>query len=142
MTMHTNTFNLRKYSWLLLAVGLLSAGLCGNLCAQDPVNPGGKKIQAKKFTRLMKKKNTVLLDVRTEQEYKEGHIPGSIQVDVLQTGDFNTKIGSLEKNKTYLVYCRSGKRSAQAIQIMQQAGFRKLYDLEGGFSKWTGAREQ
>lgn len=89
----------------------------------------------------MKKKNSVLLDVRTTGEYQAGHIPGSLLIDVLQKENFKTAIAALDKKKTYLLYCRSGKRSADAKVLMQSAGFTKLYDLEGGFNGWTGEKE-
>jgi len=84
----------------------------------------------------------VLLDVRTTDEYRSGHIPGSIQIDVLKTEDFKKQVAALDKHKTYLLYCRSGKRSNTAKVLMKESGFTKLVDLEGGFSKWEGAKEQ
>jgi rhodanese-related sulfurtransferase len=54
-----------------------------------------------------------------------------------QGGSFETEIASLDKNATYAVYCRSGNRSGQAVKIMQDAGFRNLYNLEGGVIDWA-----
>ncbi len=142
--MNTWQLKLKKNGWILLAGGFLLAGLCGTVCAQaqsqEPAS--GKTVEAKKFQRLMKKKNAVLLDVRTIEEYKEGHIPGSQQIDVLKADDFKARIAALDKNKTYLLYCRSGKRSRDAMEILQASGFPKLYDLEGGFTAWPGKKEK
>lgn len=131
----------KKKGWILVAGFLLLAGLCGNICAQEPAPAAGKTISPKKFERLMKKKNSIVLDVRTTAEYKAGHIPGSLQIDVLQAEQFKKEVAALDKNKSYLLYCRSGKRSADAMQLMKAAGFGKLYDLEGGFNGWTGEKE-
>lgn len=133
---------LKKKGWILLAGGLLLAGLCGTVCVSAQDSTAGKTVSQQKFQRLMKKKNTVLLDVRTPGEYKAGHIPGAVLLDVLQPGHFKKELAVLDKNKKYLLYCRSGKRSTDARFLMKTAGFTKLYDLEGGFSKWEGAKEQ
>ncbi len=140
--MNTWKLNLKKNSHFFLAGVLVLAGLCGTVCAQAQEPAAGKTVEAKKFQRLMKKKNAVLLDVRTPEEYKEGHIPGSEQIDVLQETVFRNRIASLDKNKTYLVYCRSGKRSKTAMTIMGETGFKKLYDLEGGYTAWPGSKEK
>jgi rhodanese-related sulfurtransferase len=89
----------------------------------------------------MKKKNTVLLDVRTSEEYKAGHIPGAKQIDVLQPGNFEKEVSGFNKKKTYLLYCKSGKRSNNAKVMMKELGFSKLFDLKGGYSQWPGRTE-
>lgn len=140
--MSTILKKIKSISWLFIAAALMLASLCGSVCAQAQDNPAGKTISQKKFERLSKKKNTVVLDVRTTDEYKAGHIPHATQIDVLKKEEFKAQISSLDKNKTYLVYCRSGKRSIDAMSIMKEMGFTKLYDLNGGYSNWTGAKEQ
>ncbi len=140
--MNTWQLKLKKNGWILVAGGLLLAGLCGTVCAAAQEPAPGKTVQPKKFQRLMKKKNTVLLDVRTAEEYIAGHIPGSRQIDVLKTDDFKAAVATLDKSKTYLLYCRSGKRSRDAMAILQGSGFSKLYDLEGGFTAWPGKKEK
>ena len=133
---------IKRKSWLLIFTGILLAGLCSSVCVQAQDSTVGKTVTQKKFERLMNKKNTVLLDVRTTEEYKAGHIPGAVQIDVQKTDAFKKQVESLDKNKIYLVYCRSGKRSNTAKTLMSELGFTKLYDLEGGFTKWTGLKEQ
>lgn len=73
--------------------------------------------------------NLIILDVRTREEYLAGNIPNSINVDVLSQ-DFKSKIDMLDKNKEYLVYCRSGNRSAIASSIMSTNGFLNIYNLQ------------
>lgn len=72
--------------------------------------------------------NLILLDVRTAEEYSSGNIPNSINIDVLSP-DFKSKIDLLDKNKEYLVYCRSGNRALIASSIMSTNGFIKIYNL-------------
>lgn len=73
--------------------------------------------------------NLIILDVRTREEYLAGNIPNSINIDVLSQ-DFKSKIDMLDKNKEYLVYCRSGNRSAIASSIMSTNGFLNIYNLQ------------
>jgi phage shock protein E len=76
-----------------------------------------------------------IIDVRTPEEYDEGHIQGAFNINVKSEG-FVTEIEKLSKSDTLLVYCRSGKRSHYAAQVMVSFGFQKIYDLEGGFINW------
>ncbi|WP_028330128.1 rhodanese-like domain-containing protein [Brachyspira alvinipulli] len=86
-------------------------------------------INIKKALDIMSKStNLVLLDVRTPKEYMSGSVPNSINIDVMDT-DFKTKIDILDKNKEYIVYCRSGNRSTIASSIMATNGFLRVYNL-------------
>jgi rhodanese-related sulfurtransferase len=79
--------------------------------------------------------NHVLLDVRTAEEVAQGSIEGAEVID-FYGDDFRQKIEALDKDKTYLVYCRSGGRSGKTCKMMQEIGFTNLYNLEGGYSNW------
>lgn len=87
------------------------------------------------FKQLMGGNDVVVLDVRTPQETAMGMIEGAIQINVMDPS-FQQKIASLDKDKTYLVYCRSGRRSVTACNTMADAGFSKLYNLLGGYNVW------
>ena len=95
-------------------------------CSKKPYD----NINLKKALDLMSKStNLVLLDVRTPEEYMGGSAPNSINIDVLNT-DFKSKIDLLDKNKEYIVYCRSGNRSSIASSIMATNGFLHVYNLQ------------
>ena len=76
-----------------------------------------------------------LVDVRTPEEFEAGHIDGAQNINV-KSDAFVREIEKLSKSDTLLVYCRSGKRSLYAAQVMVSFGFEKIYDLEGGFLNW------
>lgn len=77
--------------------------------------------------------NTVILDVRTPGEFAAGHIENAILIDI-NSRDFKAKINQLDREKTYLVYCRTGRRSSVAGKIMtQEFGFTEVKNLLGGF---------
>jgi rhodanese-related sulfurtransferase len=85
---------------------------------------------------------SVILDVRTEEEFESGYIKGALNMDIRGGADFLASIESLDKSKSYFVYCRSGARSGQACQLMSQMGFSALYNLDGGVLSWEGDLEE
>ena len=82
--------------------------------------------------------DAVILDVRTEDEWNEGIIPGAINIDIYKGQGFIYEVDQLDKTKNYYVYCKAGGRSAQACAIMGQLGFENTYNLNGGFMQWQG----
>ena len=82
--------------------------------------------------------NAVLLDVRTEEEFNAKHIPGASMIDIRQPQAFMEAAQALDKDKAYFIYCRSGARSAQACQVLDQLGVVATYNLKGGILAWTG----
>ncbi|WP_138433151.1 rhodanese-like domain-containing protein [Winogradskyella algicola] len=82
--------------------------------------------------------NSVVLDVRTQDEVNEGIIPNAIHIDIYRGQGFIHEIDQLDKSKNYYVYCKSGGRSAQACAIMNQLGFKNAYNLVGGITDWQG----
>lgn len=77
----------------------------------------------------------IILDVRTEPEYKSGHIENAENIDYYSEG-FKDELGELDKNKTYLIYCASGNRSGRTLKIMKRRGFQKAYNVLGGIKGW------
>lgn len=89
-------------------------------------------------SQLNEDNDAVILDVRTDEEWQEGMIPNAQHIDIYQQQEFLDKVNSLDKLKSYYVYCRSGGRSGQACAIMNQLGFANTYNLLGGMMKWDG----
>lgn len=78
----------------------------------------------------------VIIDVRTNEEFESGYIKGAILADIQDPHSFTEKVQELDKSKDYYVYCRSGKRSLLACQVMESMGFEKVTNLEGGILSW------
>jgi rhodanese-related sulfurtransferase len=96
-------------------------------------------LNAKQFYEMMQKeKDVIILDVRTPQEYQEGHISNAINIPVQILGQQLDKLKNF-KDKKILVYCRSGHRSAIASQILDRAGFKNVYNLKGGLFEWKAS---
>ena len=79
-----------------------------------------------------------LLDVRTAAEYGQGYLAKSVNMDV-KDPVFVQKLATLDKDKPVFVYCLSGGRSAQAAKLLVQNGFKEVYDMQGGYLKWSAA---
>ena len=77
----------------------------------------------------------VLLDVRTAGEFNSGHIAGAMNLDYYAS-DFKANIAKLDKNKQYLVYCRTGIRGAASVQIMLDLMFTRTQNMAGGITEW------
>lgn len=80
--------------------------------------------------------NGQLLDVRTPSEYGGGHLPGAKNIDYRDAA-FAQNVAQLDKSKPVFVYCLSGGRSAEAAKLMREQGFAQVYELQGGYLKWT-----
>lgn len=116
-------------SILLSLFGLVS---CSN-AQSDSI----KTVSASEFAEIIKADSVVLVDVRTAEEFNSGHIDGAMNIDVLKN-DFVSVATStlLPKEKTIAVYCRSGKLSMKAANILAKDGY-KVVNLRGGWMEWT-----
>lgn len=79
--------------------------------------------------------NFVILDVRTPEEFLGEHIENAVNLDYY-SDTFRNDLDKLDKNKTYLIYCRSGSRSEKALNIMKELDFKEVYNMSGGIIKW------
>lgn len=95
-----------------------------------------KVVSPDKFKELMNNENVQLVDVRTAEEYKGGKIGNAINIDYYSSS-FKDEIAKLDKNRTVLVYCAAGGRSAKAAKIFSDMGFVEIYDLNGGYRNWN-----
>lgn len=95
-------------------------------------------VGVEEFARLVADKQNVILDVRTREEFQAGHLIGALNIDVTAP-DFGQKVEALDKNKTYLVHCASGGRSAKACEKLSVIDFHDLYNLSGGYRAWVKA---
>lgn len=135
----------KKWLFAVIAAGVLTAALsaCGQektgqdtkAAQEDTVKAEYKKITAEEAKERMDKDDkVVILDVRTEEEYQEGHVPGAIVIP-----NETISSGPLEElpdmDQEILVYCRSGNRSAQAAKKLAEAGYTQVYDF-GGIIDW------
>ncbi len=79
-----------------------------------------------------------IIDVRTPEEFAQGHLENAVNIDFYSAA-FSDEIGALDKNRTYLIYCRSGARSSQALGLMAVLHFAEVYNISGGITAWQAA---
>lgn len=118
----------------LLVLFFAGAGSFAQTAKNDSINV----LSVENFETKSSKKNTLVIDVRTPEEVAEGHLPGSVNINFLGE-NFAQEIDVLNKKTTYLVYCKTGIKSRKAADLMQKAGFKHVYMLEGGFTAWKEA---
>jgi rhodanese-related sulfurtransferase len=133
-------------AWKNIAMVLASATLLGAPCdwqgraaAETAGSASVDNLSPEEAAAMIREKGShgdfVLLDVRTPQEYRDGHIAGAVLIDYT-SASFKEELGRLDPGKTYLVYCRTGNRSGKAISLMKELRFRNLRHLSGGITKW------
>ncbi|MFN0049466.1 MAG: rhodanese-like domain-containing protein [Cytophagales bacterium] len=99
---------------------------------------GFVNLSSDEFKEKMQEPNTEVIDVRTSGEVAGGYIKGAKHFFDYTGGGFEQKIAKLDKEKTYLVYCRSGARSSAACGILAKNGFMRVGNLRGGIMGWNG----
>lgn len=102
------------------------------------INSGCSQIKGKHITEVSQSEldNVFLVDVRTPDEFNAGHLDNALNIDWL--GDsFPAEFEKIEKNQTIYLYCRSGKRSADATKFLDSLGYKNVVNLEGGYIAWA-----
>lgn len=115
---------------LALGLGALAAGVAGAASAAD-VTPA-------QAARLLAQKGVVALDVRTPAEFAAGRLAGAVNVDY-RAADFAKAVAGLDPDTHYVLYCRTGRRSAGALAVLKRAGIEKVDHLATGIRGWRAA---
>lgn len=123
-----------KTIYMIFFVCAFSLGLLA--CDAGNKKAEYKNLTSAQFEELIKNPNVQLVDVRTLAEHMEGHIPSSLNINVKDEAGFPAAVDSLlNKNQEVAVYCRSGRRSRTAAEILVKKGF-KVYNLDKGILNW------
>ncbi len=136
-----------KFSWTILFIVVMAlaalAGCGGAQPAQQAavadVSSLPVDINAQTVDSLRSRDDVVILDVREDYEYAEGHIPGAV---LLPLGQIPNRLAEIPKDKTVIAVCRSGNRSNQAAQFLREQGFDNVHNMTGGMNSWASAGYQ
>lgn len=136
----------RTTATLVLLAPLVLLGACADDGASsDGPGPAAcvaagdcPRLEPTRFAALAAQEGVVVLDVRTPAEFAEGHLEGATNLDV-SAPDFAERVGDLDPDATYAVYCRTGSRSQAAATVMREAGIAAVADLDGGVVAWADA---
>lgn len=121
-----------KLTFFVFALGLLSIA---QVYAQPTV------LNADEFEKKLETiKDKIVLDVRTKEEFGQGHLASATMIDYYKD-DFRQQLSKLDKTKPVFVYCAAGGRSHSSSEILKELGFKYVYDLQGGMRAWKGANK-
>ena len=124
------------FALLFMLIGLVACSTSAETLPDQSISPTD-------FKRLLERHqgdpDVVLLDIRTPREFKAGYIEGARLLDYYSS-DFVDRLKTLDRDKTYLVYCRSGNRSGRSLAIFNQLGFQQTFHLETGIRGWSQER--
>lgn len=113
----------------LLVVLFVAAG-CGGTSAQP-----GADVSVQEAFKMWQNKEAVVIDVRTPEEYRQGHIPGVVNIPLDQ---LSARAGEVPTTAAVLLICRSGNRSGQGTSLLRARGFANVYNVAGGMNEWPG----
>ncbi|MFC1938238.1 rhodanese-like domain-containing protein [Chloroflexota bacterium] len=128
---------MKKLLIALLVTGVILAGGCAEVATPEQGAPAQiiENITPREaFTLIQDNEDNpdfAIIDVRTPEEFAEGHVEDAIIID-FYSESFRRELDTLDKNKTYLIYCQSGNRSGKALKIMVELGFKEVYNMSGG----------
>lgn len=105
-------------------------------CSQ--AEDAAKNVDPKAAQALIADQKATVLDIRTPEEFAEGHIPNAKNVDFFSKS-FRETLEKLDKDAPIVMHCQSGGRSGQALPIFKELGFTKVFHMKGGFSAWSKA---
>ena len=128
---------MKKLFFPLLLIGALLLSGCGE---SQSSSAGYQKISQQDAKQMMDEQEVILLDVREQDEFDSGHIPGAVLLSVGTIDEESAAAVIPEKDSTVLVYCRSGNRSKQDSQKLADLGYTNVLEF-GGINTWTGPTE-
>lgn len=102
--------------------------------AAEPV----KHVKADEAAKILADGKTAIVDVRTPDEFKDGHLKRAKNIDILSS-DFEAQLGKLDKTQPTLVHCQAGGRSTRSLKVFEKLGFTHLIHLDDGFAGWEAA---
>jgi Rhodanese-related sulfurtransferase len=125
---------------ILIVIAVIAAGVTAIIYFRN-MNDKFTTLNANDFENAIADDQTIILDVRTADEYAGGHIPNAINIDVNRAGFLYEADEKLPKDKTIAVYCHGGVRSRKAASLLSDNGY-TILNLDGGFKEWQSAGKE
>ncbi|MFP4402550.1 MAG: rhodanese-like domain-containing protein [Candidatus Nanoarchaeia archaeon] len=125
-----------------LIIGSVITGLIYNSSSNTTSNTMSENnlnmietVNVENFKEKVDSDEYIIIDIRTPEEFNQGHIEGAINIDFYESS-FEEQVKNLDKDKKYIFYCRSGSRSSSALQLFNNLNFQEVYELRGGILSW------
>lgn len=128
---------MKKIAFALLTVfSILMLAACGTAVTSGENSVGKlyENVNVQQAKELIDNNEVVVIDVRTQKEYDEGHIPNAT---LIPEDEIDNKMDQLDKDASYLMVCRSGNRSSNASEMLAKNGFTHIKNMKGGMNEWT-----
>lgn len=120
----------------------IAVGLIAIMLLMMAIQPHDTSITPEQFESYIQTGSYTIIDIRTPEEIAQGKITNNaLEIDFYDD-DFRDELSQLDPNDNYLIYCRSGNRSGQTLEILDELGFKNTYDLDGGITAWQEYKEQ
>lgn len=127
-----------KYDIAIIAV--ISIMLIAALgCKRASASASIVEVQTGEALTMWRNEEAVIIDIRTQDEYQEGHIPGAALIPLDQLG---SRMNEVPRDRKVLLICRSGNRSAKGTSLLRSSGFDNVYNVTGGMLEWRGPQEK
>jgi rhodanese-related sulfurtransferase len=124
----------------ILLISLIITLITVTLSCQSQ-DGGIKQLDAQAFEQKLKQTQSYnLIDIRTLDEYKQGHVDKAVMID-FYSNDFKNQLAKLDKSKPLFYYCASGNRSGKTVPLLKELGFKEVYELKVGFNGWRSANK-
>jgi len=127
-----------KFTSILLVIVIVLVATMATGCSKG-VGPTGSDVSIDQALQMWQNKEVIIIDVRTPQEYAEGHIPDVANIELDQLGNRSSEVPT---DKKVLLICRSGSRSSQGTSLLRSKGFGNVYNITTGMSSWRGPVEK
>ena len=130
--------SLKNFMVLALSVSLVIGVTLTGGCVRDETATIENVTPQEAFTLIQNNQNNpdfVIIDVRTPEEFDGEHIENATNINFYSEA-FRDMLNTLDKNKTYLIYCAVGGRSGSALDIMAELNFKEVYNMSGGINQW------
>lgn len=108
-------------------------------CSPGKANTQDWNVSVTQAQEMWEKQEAIIIDVRTQEEYDQGHIPG---ISLIPLDQLKTRLGEVPKEQKVLIICRSGSRSLQATELLRDKGFTNVYNITEGMNRWKGSIEK
>ena len=130
---------MRRCTFIIILLIIIGFGCSRNISLIKPLEKVIKTITVEEAWSIIKNysgnPDFIILDMRTEAEFRSGYVDGALNMDYFD-GTFEDNLNSLDKKKTYLIYCANGNRSSMALEIMGELGFMSVYNADGDMSPY------
>lgn len=127
-----------KNSLVIILLAAIIGIITGCQSATKPEQQNIINVNARDASQIIESKTPTIIDIRTPNEYSEGHLQNSVNIDYY-SADFKTRLSKMDREVPVFVYCKSGMRTRSSLEVFRVLGFKEVYVLSSGLNDWIAA---